>query len=96
MNLLVLVAVAVGVFFGIFAKLCNNRTETGRGVNAEFDAPENRRRNSDTDPYFNPQAGEWQDCDGTPYGAIEDLLMDTDGDGIWDDSFGDGYADDWV
>lgn len=33
------------------------------------------------------------DSDGTPYGAIEDALMDTDGDGEWDDFDGDGVPD---
>jgi hypothetical protein len=32
--------------------------------------------------------------DGTPFGAIEDMLMDTDGDGDWDDFDGDGLPDD--
>lgn len=33
------------------------------------------------------------DSDGTPYGAIEDVLMDADGDGEWDDFDGDGMPD---
>jgi len=39
--------------------------------------------------------GEWEDWDGTPYGAIEDILMDADGDGIWDDYDGAGDPDYW-
>ena len=50
---------------------------------------------NNAEPSYNPETGEWEDWDGTPYGAIEDMLMDTDGDGIWDDFDGDGMPDDW-
>jgi hypothetical protein len=33
------------------------------------------------------------DRDGTPFGAIEDALTDSDGDGEWDDFDGDGMPD---
>lgn len=47
-------------------------------------------------PGFSPQTGEGENWDGTSHGAIEDMLMDTDGDGDWDDFEGDGMPDDKV
>jgi hypothetical protein len=32
----------------------------------------------------NPETREREDRDGTPYGAIDGLFMDTDGDGGWE------------
>ena len=93
MNLLVCGAVVAGLVLGILLALFYKYTETGRRTMAKYNSPEYQEWFDSSNPDFNPDTGEWEDWDGTPYGAIEDLLMDTDGDGVWDDFDGDGIPD---
>ena len=39
------------------------------------------RRKRRLPPRFNPDTGQWEDWDGTPYGAIDTLLTDDGPDG---------------
>lgn len=91
LTLVVLIVIALGIGLIVIrarsARSGNNRPATVK-------SQQYARQSYSADPSYNPETGEWEDWDGTPYGAIEDMLMETDGDGIWDDFDGDGFPDD--
>lgn len=90
-SILILLFVVVCFAAGVLCAL-NNDSDTKKGKSP---ATKPQYGQSWYEPRFNPATGEWEDWDGTPIGAIEDVLMDTDGDGIADDFDGDGMPDDW-
>jgi hypothetical protein len=81
MDLLLLIAVASGLVLAALFRLYYNRTEAGRRTMAKYSSREYQESFRRTNPDYNPETGEWEDWDGTPYGAIDGLFMDTDGDG---------------
>ena len=92
MNLLLVGAAIVGLVLGVLLSLYYKYTESGRRTMAKYNSQESQDWFYRANPDFNPETGEWEDWDGTSYGAIDDLLMDADDDGDWDD-FDDGWAD---
>ena len=95
MNLLLLIAVVIGLGVGLLVLIVAGSASSGESSSGYVRSQGYNQQSYDTEPSFNPETGEWEDWDGTPLGAIEDMLMDTDGDGIWDDFDGDGMPDDW-
>jgi hypothetical protein len=81
MDLLLLIAVVAGIAFAALLSLYYKHTESGRRTLAKYNSREYQESFSRTNPGYNPETGEWEDWDGTPYGAIDSLFMDTDGDG---------------
>ena len=86
----VIVVVAVVLFVSLQGGSRSQQPGPTRARNAHTTAPRTRTPpSSDEDGRHNLH----RDRDGTPYGAIEDVLMDTDGNGEWDDFDGDGLPD---
>ena len=96
MAILLLIGVVIIAAFALIVVLIVSQERGGSGVRtiAKYSSQGYGDRFYRTDPGFDSEQEEREDCDGTPYGAIDDLLMDADGDGDWDD-FDDGVPDDW-
>ena len=94
---LLVVGVIIACFALIIVLLSSNHelTDSSKRTMAQRNWHDHRVSLHDANDDFDPETEEWVDRDGTPCGAIEDMLMDTDGDGDWDDSDGDGMPDDW-
>jgi hypothetical protein len=71
--ILVVLVVVVGWYYS--QGEAERRTRTGYGPESQ----EPFRRGT---PGFDPASGEYEDRDGTPYGAIEDTLMAADEEGF--------------
>jgi hypothetical protein len=90
MTVVLVVAVVVGLGIGIGVGLAQRR----RGGKGQA----RRSRPSPREPEgfragrsgFDPKTGSWKTWDGTPYGAIDTLLADADGDAADADFDGDG------
>ena len=92
-ELLIVVVIALGI--GLVVLILVRSASAGENRPGNVRSQGHEQQPNSAEPSYNPETGEWEDWDGTPYGAIEDMLMDTDGDGIWDDFNGDGMPDDW-
>ena len=90
MNLLLLSAVVVGLVFLVLLVLIGLSGARGPTMPSRS-SPGYTGRSYGAHPDFNSHTGEWEDWNGTPYGAIDDVLMDNEGDGGWDDFDGDGW-----
>ena len=88
MNLLVVAAVVLGVGIGVAVGLVK-RSQGGQGTRRRY-TPSQRdpERFHAARSGFDPKTGTWKTWDGTPYGAIDTLPEDADGDGV--DFDGDG------
>ena len=90
MEALLLIAVIAGVV--LVGLLLLGSANTTRPPVGRYDSPEC----DEGSPRRNPCTGEWEDWDGTPYGAIDTLLMEDDPDRDWDGVSGQGPWDDWA
>jgi hypothetical protein len=79
MDFLLLIAVVGGIVFAALLSLTYNHTESGRRTMAKYKSHEYQESFRRANPDYNPETGEWEDWDGTAYGAIDGLFMDTDG-----------------
>jgi hypothetical protein len=78
------IAVVGGIVFVALLSLYYKHTESGRRTMAKYNSREYQEWFRRANPGYNPETGEWEDWDGTPYGAIDSLFTDTDGDGDGD------------
>jgi hypothetical protein len=90
-------ALGIGVAVGLVKRYRGGRRETRgdspRPREPEGFRPPQRRRQGPFPPArsgFDPKSGTWKTWDGTPYGAIDTLLEDADGDASAGDFDGDG------
>jgi hypothetical protein len=90
MTIVWVVLIVLGLGIGIGVGLANRRRggkrKTSRYTPARWDQEPFRY----THPDFDPKTGAWKTWDGTPYGAIDTLLEDADGDVGSSDFDGDG------
>ena len=77
MDLLLLVAAIGGLILVAIIILLLRQRGTGTHIRRRYDW----RRHGERSAQRNPQTGEWEDWDGTPYGAIDTLLTDDGVDG---------------
>jgi hypothetical protein len=90
MNLLLLASVVLGLGIGIGVGLANRR-KGGKGATSRYRPSQPRQeRFGAARSGFDPKTGTWKTWDGTPYGAIDTLLTDADGDAGSGDFDGDG------
>jgi hypothetical protein len=79
--LLVAVIVVVVVVLVVAVGWYYSQSEAQRRVRTGY-RPESQEPLHRGTPGFNPATGQYEDRDGTPYGAIEDTLMAADEDGF--------------
>jgi hypothetical protein len=91
--LLFLIIVGMAILFVVLLVLYSRYAEPGGQTMARPDSPQYEEGFYGAHAGLNRETGEWEDRDGTSYGAIDDLFMDKDGDGIWDDFDWDGIPD---
>jgi hypothetical protein len=70
-----------GIGLAVFILLVLYFGSTGGRRPTGHSTPGHRARPNGAQHGFDPYTGEWRDRDGTPYGAIDDLFTDADGDG---------------
>jgi hypothetical protein len=70
-----------GIAFAALLSFYYNHTEGGRRTMATHKSRKDQKSFRRANPGYNPETGQWEDWHGTPYGAIDGLFMDTDGDG---------------
>lgn len=74
--ILLMLAIGVPMFIGLMWYYGN--TESGRRTMAKYNSPEYEEWFQSVNPDYNPETGEWEDPDGTPYGAIDAEMDDWD------------------
>jgi hypothetical protein len=90
MNVLLVAAVLLGVGIGVAVGLAK-RTRGGQGESRTYTpSPREPEGSRPARSGFDPKTGTWKTWDGTPYGAIDTLLADADGDATGGDFDGDG------
>jgi hypothetical protein len=67
----------LGALLGLVILFATRGTQPSPRTNSSYSGESHDSAHSG----YNPRTGEWEDSNGTPYGAIDDLFMDTDGDG---------------
>jgi hypothetical protein len=93
MNMLLVAAVVLGVGIGIAVGLVK-RTKGSQGESRTYTpSPREPVEFGPARSGFGPKTGTWKTWDGTPYGAIDTLLADPDGDAAGGDFDGDGLPD---
>lgn len=80
--MLLLVIVAIGVVVVVVMGLFFDQSEADRHAGARAGSAEFWESFLEDGPGYNPATGQYEDQDGTPYGAIEDTLMAADEDGF--------------
>jgi len=81
MDLLYVLALVGGLVTGILLLLYKKSKQPGGHAMAVGEPPAYGERLDDGRRAFHLRTDRWTERDGTPYGAMEDVLMDADGEG---------------
>jgi hypothetical protein len=85
MELILIAVILACLALVILLSVQKRHNAPGKRITLKQDSQRHQDRLSRADRGFNPETGEWEDWDGTPYGAIDGLFTDADGEGDWDD-----------